>query len=76
MEVILFLYANGVIQSKILKNKTILCLGDISKDFTVNNMKKTRSNGHVYSFSVDYNTVDISNIWDIHIYLMKNHEIK
>ena len=76
MEVIFFFCANGVIQSKILENKTILCLGDISKDFTVNNMKKTRSNGHVYSFSVDYNTIDISSIWDIDLYLMKNHDIK
>ena len=40
MEVIFFFCANGVIQSKILENKTILCLGDISKDFTVNNMEK------------------------------------
>ena len=76
MEVIFFFCANGVIQSKILKNKTILCLGDISEDFTVKNMKKTRSNGHVYSFSVDYNTIDISNIWDIDIYFIKNHDIK
>ena len=33
------------IQSKILWNKrlcTWLCLGNISKDFTINNMKKTR----------------------------------
>ena len=42
-----------------------LCLGNISKDFTDNNMKKTGPNGHVYKFSVDY-IIDTSNIIDIH----------
>ena len=32
-----------------------LCLGNISKDFSVNNMKKTGLNRYVYDFSVDYN---------------------
>ena len=31
------------------------CLGNISKDFSVDNMKKTGLNGYVYDFSVDYN---------------------
>ena len=33
---------------------TPLCLGSNSKDFSVDNMKKTRLNGYVYDFSVDY----------------------
>ena len=49
-----------------------LGLGDISKDFTVDNMKKTGLNGYVCDFSIDYNTVDVSDIVDIHKYLMKN----
>ena len=31
---------------------------------------------YVYEFSVDYNTVDTSNIIDIHKYLMKKYDIK
>ena len=31
---------------------------------------------YVYEFSVDYNTVDTSNIIDIHNYLMKKYDIK
>ena len=30
-----------------------LCLGNISKDWTVDNMKKTGFNGYVYDFSVE-----------------------
>ena len=33
---------------------TPLCLGNISKDWSVDNMKKTELNGYVYEFSVDY----------------------
>ena len=36
---------------------TPLCLGNISKVFSVDNMKKTRLNGHVYDFSVDYDAM-------------------
>ena len=35
-----------------------LCLGNTSKDFTIDNMKKTESNGDVYDVSVDYNIND------------------
>ena len=53
-----------------------LCLGSISKDVSVDNMKKTGLNGHVYDFRVDYNIIDTSNIINIHKYLMKKHDIK
>ena len=33
---------------------TPLCLGNISKDWSVDYMKKTGFNGYVYNFSVDY----------------------
>ena len=52
-----------------------MCLGNISKDFYVNNMKKTGLNGYVYDFSVDYNIIDTSNIIDIHKYFMNKHDI-
>ena len=53
-----------------------LCLGNISKDFAVNNMKKRGSNGYVYEFFTDYNTADISSIINIRKYLMKKHDVK
>ena len=39
-------------------------------------MKKTGLNGWVYNFSVNYTVFDISNIIDIHIYLIKTHDMK
>ena len=39
-------------------------------------MKKTVLNEYVYEFSFDYNSIDTSNIINIHKYLMKNHDIK
>ena len=36
-----------------------LCLGNISKDWSADNIKKTGSNGYVYDFSVDYDTTDV-----------------
>ena len=52
-----------------------LCLGNISKDFSVDNMK-TGLNGYVYDFSVDYNAIAVADISDIHKCLMKKHDIK
>ena len=34
-------------------------------------MKKTRFNGYVYDFIVDYDATDIDDMVDIHNYLMK-----
>ena len=38
---------------------TPLCLGNISKDWSVDNMKKTRFTGYVYDFSVDYDAIAV-----------------
>ena len=43
-----------------------LCLGNISKDWSTDNMKKTGLTGYVYDFSADYNIVRIDDIKDIH----------
>ena len=48
-----------------------LYLGNVSQDFTINNMTKTGLRGVVNFFSVDFNLIDINNILDIHRYLMK-----
>ena len=53
-----------------------LCLGNISKDFSVDNMKKkTGLNGYVYDFSVDYGAIAVDDILDIHSYLMGKNGI-
>ena len=62
-----YLFVNG---SEIYKFKakdseivaTPLCLGNISKDWSVDNMKKTGFNGYIYDFSVDYDGVAVDNI--------------
>ena len=48
-----------------------LCLGNIPKDWSTDNMKKTGLTGYVYDFSADYNAVTIDDIKDIYNYLMK-----
>ena len=72
-----YLFVNG---TEIYKFKTKdsaivatpLCLGNISKNWSADNMKKkTGFNGYVYDFSVDYDTTDVDDIVDIHKYLMK-----
>ena len=52
-----------------------LCLGNISKEWLIDNMKKTGFNGYVYDFSVDYNATDVDDIKYIHKYLMKKNNI-
>ena len=61
-----------------LKQKSVatpLCLGKISKDWSVYNMKKDGVNGYVYNFSVDYDAISVDDVLDIHRYLMKNNNI-
>ena len=48
-----------------------LCLGNISKDWSVDNMKKTGFNGYVYDFSVEYDAIAVDDILYIYNYLMK-----
>ena len=43
-----------------------LCLGNISKDLTIHNLKKTRLNGYVYDFSVGCDATAVDDILDIH----------
>ena len=45
-----------------------LCLGNISKDWSVDNMKKTGFNGYAYDFSVDYDAIAVDDSKDIHKY--------
>ena len=54
----------------------LLSLGNVSKDFSADNMKKTGLYKHACDFSVDYDSIDVADILDIHEYLMKKHDIK
>ena len=83
------LYYNGAISylfvndTEIIKFKakdseivaTALCLGNISKDWSVDNMKNTGLTGYVYDFRVDCNAIAVDDIQDIHKYLMKKNNI-
>ena len=50
-----------------------LCLGNVSKDWSTDNMKKTGLTGYVYDFSANYNAIAVDDIKDIHNYLMKKN---
>ena len=52
-----------------------LCLGNISKDWSVDNMKKTRFHGYVFDFSVDYDAIAVDDILHIHKYIMKKNNM-
>ena len=52
-----------------------LCLGNISKDWLIDNMKKTGFNGYIFDFSVDYDAIKVSDILDIHKYLIEKNQI-
>ena len=74
----LFVYRTEIYKFKAQNSKIVatpLCLGNISKDWSTDNMKKTGLNGYVYDFSVDYDSTDINDIKDIHKYLMKKNNI-
>ena len=52
-----------------------LCLGNISKDWSVDNIKRTGFTGYVYDFKVDYNPIAVDDIKNIHKYLMDKNNI-
>ena len=52
-----------------------LCLGNISTDWTADNMKKTGFTGYIYDFSVDYDAIAVSDILDIHKCLIEKNGI-
>ena len=55
---------------------TPLCVGNISKEYSTDNMKKPGLNGCVYDSSGDYNAITVDDILDIHKYLMEKNNIK
>ena len=75
-----YLFVNGTeIHKYIAKDSMIvpnnLCLENISKNFSTSNMKKPGFNGYIYDFSIDYDSIDVEDIKDIHKCLMKKNGI-
>ena len=76
-----YLFVNGkeIINFKVKDSEIVpypLCLGNISKDFPLSEMRKTGLNGYVYDFSVDYWAITNDKILDIHKYLLEKNSIK
>ena len=75
-----YLFVNGteIIKFKAKDSKIVatpICLGIISKDWSIDDIKSTGLNGYVYDFSVDYDAIAVDDILDIHKYLMKKNNI-
>ena len=78
--VICYLFVNGTEIYKFkAKDSEIfvgpICLENISKDWSVDNMKRNGFTGYVYDFSVDYNAIGVDDIKNIHKHLMKKNNI-
>ena len=80
-----YLFVNGkeIVKFKEKDSEIVasrLCLGNISKDSSTDNMRKTGLNGYVYEFNNDYNDFSTINfdkaIPLIHRYLMSKYNIK
>ena len=72
----LFVNGTGIYKFKAKDSEIVaapLCLGNISKDWSIDNMKQKGFKVYVYDFSVDYDAIDIDDIVDIHKYLMKKN---
>ena len=75
-----YLFVNGteIIKFKAKDSNIVvspLCLGNISKDCSTDNIIKSSFTGYVYDFSVGYDAVGVDDIKDIHEYLMKKNNI-
>ena len=74
----LFVNGNEIIKFKAKKFEIVatpLCQGNISKNWSVDNMESTGFNGYVYAFSVDYDAIGADDIVNIHKYLMKKNNM-
>ena len=75
-----YLFVNGteIIKFKAKDSEIVacpLCLGNISEDWSVDDMKKTGLKGYIYEFSIDYDDKAVSDMLYIHKYLMKKNDM-
>ena len=73
-----YIFINGteIYKFKAKNSETVIgpiCLENISKDWSVDNMKITGFAGYVYDFSGDYDPTAIDAINNIHTYFMKKN---
>ena len=81
-----YLFVNGreIVKFKAKDSEIVvspICLGNISKDWSADNKKKTGLNGYVQEFSVDYTDIDkridiTKSMPFIHKYFMLMYDIK
>ena len=74
----IFVNGTGIYKFKAKDSEIVatpLCLGNISKDWLPDNMKKTGFNGYIYDFNVGYDAIAVDGNKDIHKYLMKKNNI-
>ena len=77
-----YLFASGFQELKfkakndqILKNEK-LCLGNLSDQWSISEYKKIGLYGNIYDFVADYEAINgVKQIYDMHRYLMKKHDI-
>ena len=75
-----YLFVNGKRELKFKAKddqivKKILCLGNISDDWTAANAQKTGFWGEICDFTVHYISTNIGDIYNMHRYLMNKHNI-
>ena len=74
-----YLFVNGKQELKLKAKddqivKEILCLGNISDDWTHVNARKTGFYRNIYDFAVDYTKTSVGDIYIVHRYLIKKHD--
>ena len=57
-------------------NAAPLRLGNVSKDFSIDKMQKTKLYEYAYDFSDDFDSMDVAGIFDIQKYLMVMDNIR
>ena len=74
----LFINAAEIIKFK-AKDSAIVatssCLGNISKDWSIDDIKRAGLKAYVCDLSVDYHVIAVDDILDIHKYLMKKNDV-
>ena len=75
-----YLFVNGteIYKFKAKDSKivaTLLCLDNVSKDWSVDNMKRTGLTVYIYDISVDYDEIAVDDIKGIHRYWMKKNNV-
>ena len=75
-----YLFVNGnqelKFKSSVNLDRNLLCVGNISPDWSLTNGTKTGLYGNVYEFAIDYVPLSgVKTINDIHRHLMKKHNI-